>query len=128
MNPHDELRCFHASYDLAIAVVKSTEKWPKREMFGLSAQARRAATSIPINIAEGAAKRGRREFVRYLDIALGSLAEINVILRMARDLNFMPPDEVTELEARRKESARQVWKLYRVTQAGNGRPSAPPTA
>ena len=128
MNPHDRLRCFHASYDLAIAVVKSTENWPKREMFGLSAQARRAATSIPINIAEGAAKRGRKEFVRYLDIALGSLAEVNVILRMARDLDFMPPGEITKLESMRKDLAKQVWKLYKVTQAGNGRPSAPPTA
>jgi hypothetical protein len=66
--------------------------------------------------------------VRYLDIALGSLAEINVILRMVRDLDFIPPGEMTALEARRKETARQVWRLYQVTQAGNGRPSAPRTA
>jgi four helix bundle protein len=96
-------------------------------MFGLSAQARRASTSVPINIAEGAAKRGRKEFVRYLDIALGSLAEVEIILRFARDLEFITPTEVASLETLRKEAARQVWKLYRVTQAGLGRPQLLPT-
>ena len=128
MGPHDRLRCFHASYSLAIALVKSTEKWPKREIFGLSAQARRASTSIPINIAEGSAKRGRKELVRYLDIALGSLAEVEIILRMARDLDFVPAGEVDNLESLRKEAARQCWTLYKVTQSGSGRPSSPPTA
>ena len=128
MGPHDRLKCFHASYSLAIAVVKSTEKWPKREMFGLSSQARRACTSIPLNIAEGAAKRGRKEFVRYLDIALGSLAEVEIILRMARDLDFIPPHEAQSLENDRKETARLVWSLYKATQTGVGRPSLPVTA
>jgi four helix bundle protein len=122
MGPHDRLKCFHASYRLAIAVFKSTDNWPKREMFGLSAQARRAATSIPLNIAEGSAKRGRRELVRYLDIALGSLAEVEIILRMARDLEFIPGDEVDSLENLRKEAAKLVWGFYRKTKTGKGRP------
>jgi four helix bundle protein len=122
MGPHDHLKCFHASYALAIAVIKSTEKWPKREVFGLSAQARRATTSIPLNIAEGSAKRGRKELVRYLDIALGSLAEIEIILRMARDLKFIPGDEVDSLENLRKEAAKLVWGFYRTTRSGMGRP------
>ena len=127
MAPHEELDCWHASYAMAIAVVKSTAAWPKHEMFGLSAQARRASTSVPINIAEGAAKRGRREFVRYLDIALGSLAEIEVILRMAYDLGYLSSSDVGELETRRKRAAKMVWKLYKVTQSGAGRPPLPPT-
>lgn len=128
MGPHDRLKCFHASYALAIAVVKSTERWPKHEMFGLSAQARRASTSIPLNIAEGSAKRGRKELVRYLDIALGSLAEVEIILRMAKDLEFAPEDDISSLENMRKETGKLLWRFYKVTQAGMGRPTAPQTA
>jgi four helix bundle protein len=128
MGPHDRLKCFHASYAFAIAVVKSTENWPKREMFGLSAQARRASTSISLNIAEGAAKRGRKELVRYLDIALGSVAEVEIILRMARDLEFAPEEEIEALEKLRNEAGKLVWRFYKTTQTGKGRPSAPATA
>jgi four helix bundle protein len=91
-------------------------------MFGMAAQARRAATSVPINIAEGAAKRGRKELVRYLDIALGSLAELNVILRLACELDYMPDGETSELEELRQSAAKQVTRLYQVTRAGLGRP------
>jgi four helix bundle protein len=81
MAPFDRLTAFQKSYELGLAVLKSTEKWPKQHQFGIAAQARRASTSVSINIAEGSCKRGRAEFRRYLDIALGSLAETEVLLR-----------------------------------------------
>jgi len=82
-------------------------------MFGLSSQARRSAFSISINIAEGASKRGPREMRRYLDIALGSLSELQVILRMASDLNLANQDEIAGLEKVRSLADRLTWKLYR---------------
>ena len=113
MTPFDRLDAFKASYQVGLCVYRSTEHWPKREMFGLSSQARRAAFSISLNIAEGASKRGPREMRRYLDIALGSLSELQVILRMASDLNLANQDEIAGLEKVRSLAGRLTWKLYR---------------
>lgn len=66
-----------------------TADWPKSELYGLVSQIRRAAVSAEANIAEGAAKRGRRELRRFLDISLGSLAEVACLLRIAVDLGYL---------------------------------------
>jgi four helix bundle protein len=115
--PFDGLRAFEASYDLGLAIYKSTERWPRREIFGLSAQARRAASSISINLAEGSIKKGDKEWRRFLDISLGSLAELQVILRFARDLEFIGHEEVLELEGKRAKTGRMTWHLYRKVMA-----------
>ena len=122
---HENLVAFRKSYELGLAMLKSTEKWPKREMFGLASQARRASTSIAINIAEGVAKRGRNELRRYLDIALGSLAETQVLISFARDMNFISTAEASSLEGLRAEAGRLVWGLYVATVRGKGRPLPP---
>ena len=124
MATHKNLLAFRKSYQLGLAILRSTEHWPKREMFGLASQARRASTSISINIAEGVAKRGRKELRRYLDIALGSLAEVQVLICFALDMKFISQQEGAELEALREESSRLVWGLYKTTIAGLGRPNA----
>ncbi len=71
-----------------------------------------AALSVPTNIAEGAAKRGPREFRRFLDIALGSLGEVTYLLRVARDLDLLTDDAWRELETLRDQVGRRVWRLY----------------
>jgi four helix bundle protein len=116
MTPFDRLDAFRASYRVGLATYKATENWPKRELFGLTSQARRAATSISINIAEGVSKKGPREMRRYLDIALGSLAELQVILRFAQDLKLATEEEVSNLEKQRSEAGRLTWKLYKAIQ------------
>jgi four helix bundle protein len=65
-----------------------------------------------MNIAEGSAKKGSREFKRYLDIALGSTSELSYCLFLARDLGFLPVDEWKNLERRRAEAGRLLWKLH----------------
>ena len=126
MATHDRLEAFKKSYAFGLAVLDSTEHWPKREMFGLSSQVRRASTSISINIAEGFAKRGGKELRRYLDIALGSLAESEVLLRFARDRKFISTDKWKDLEASRQEAGRLVWGLYKAIVSGRGRPMDDP--
>jgi four helix bundle protein len=74
-------------------VYRQTERWPIQERYGLTSQIRRAAVSAPANIAEGAAKRGNREFRRYVDVALGSLAETAYLLKLSKDLGILPPAE-----------------------------------
>ena len=94
-------------------------------MFGLASQARRASTSISINIAEGVAKRGRNELRRYLDIALGSLAETQVLISFAKDMGFISGTDASSLEGLRAEVGRLVWGLYAATMRGKGRPQSP---
>ena len=110
--PYERFQAWSACHDLALAVYRATQRWPKAELYGLTSQARRAATSAAINIAEGAAKRGPRELRRYLDISLGSLGELSYILRLSRDLEFGPKETFGELEALRDHASRVTWGLY----------------
>jgi four helix bundle protein len=79
----------------------------------LSAQARRAALSVPANIAEGAARLGRKEFARYLNIALGSLAELSYLFEFARDARICEQQEWERLEHLRDHTGKLVYGLYR---------------
>ncbi|MBA3760111.1 MAG: four helix bundle protein [Gemmatimonadales bacterium] len=97
-----------------MAVYRETRRWPAAEQYGLTSQARRSAYSAAANIAEGAAKRGSREFRRFLDISLGSLSELSYILQLARDLRYLKPEEWGEVEALRDHAGRLTWGLYRV--------------
>jgi four helix bundle protein len=81
-------------------------------MYGLTSQTRRAAFSVVANISEGSAKRGRRELRRYLDITLGSLAELTCALRLARDLGIMSVEAWERLERLRNHAGVVVWRLY----------------
>jgi len=86
---HHKLEAWRISRELVRNVYLLTESFPKEEMFGLVAQMRRAAGSIPSNIAEGAARAGDREFAQFLNIARGSLSELETQLFIASDLGYM---------------------------------------
>ena len=90
-----------------------TAEWPGHELYGLTSQARRAAYSAAANIAEGSAKRGSREFRRFLDISIGSLSELTYILLLARDLGYLPQEVWGEIEAIRDHAGRLTWGLHR---------------
>jgi len=95
-----------------------------RRTLWLVSQARRAAYSTAANIAAGSAKRGSREFRRYLDIVLGSIAELTYILRLARDLGYLEREVWGEIEALRDHAGRLTWGLYRTVagQSGHAEP------
>jgi four helix bundle protein len=78
----------------------------------LTAQTRRAALSVPTNIAEGAAKRGVREFRRYLDISLGSLSELSYLLRFSKDCGVLDEEDYMALDTLRSEAGLVTWRLY----------------
>ena len=101
------------AHRMALLTYKVTESWPPEERFGLTIQVRRAAISVPTNIAEGAAKRGRREFRRYLDISLGSLSELTYLLRFSRDWGLLTSESWLELEDLRDQAGKLTWQLYR---------------
>jgi four helix bundle protein len=112
MAPFENLRAWQEAHQLVLGVYRATESWPTREMYGLTSQARRAAFSIAANIAEGVAKRGQREFRRFLDIALGSSSELCYILRVARDLALLSEGECEKLEHQRDQAGKLLWRLY----------------
>jgi four helix bundle protein len=112
MMPYERLEAWQMAHQLALEIYRATDSWPKEERFGLTSQLRRAALSAPTNIAEGSAKKGNREFRRYLDIALGSLAEVSYLLRFGRDRGILAEDSWLELDSRRNRSGQLTWRLY----------------
>jgi len=89
------------------------KKLPNHEKYILADQWRRAAYSVPLNIAEGTGRRGPREFARYLGFAFGSLHEIEAILELIEVLGYLPKEEISELKEKRADCARMVFGLIR---------------
>ena len=96
---------------LVLQVYKFTEKFPKHEIFGLTSQIRRAMVSVPANVAEGYAAGGRGQFGRYLDIAQGSLAEVEYYLLLALDLTYIVQVQYDEAESLRAETGFLLHRL-----------------
>jgi|SRR5690625_145409 len=93
MKTHKDLDVWKLSRAFVSDVYKVTLDFPKSEIYGLTNQIRRSAVSIPSNIAEGSARQGNKEFIRFLYIALGSLAELETQLLIAIDLNYLKEDK-----------------------------------
>jgi four helix bundle protein len=112
MVPYERFDAWKAAHHLALQVYKVTDGWPANEKYGLTIQIRRAALSAPTNIAEGSAKRGSREFRRYLDIALGSLSEVSYLLRFTRDRGILAEAEFKTLDDLRDQAGKLTWRFY----------------
>ena len=93
MKTHKDLDVWRKSIDLVASVYKTTSLFPKEELYGLTSQIRRAAVSIPSNIAEGAARNHVNEFRQFLYIALGSGAELETQLIIAKMLGFISDEK-----------------------------------
>lgn len=92
VKPHHKLHAWQDSINLVKDIYEVSQKFPPYELYGLSSQMRRAAVSIPSNIAEGAARKGTKEFLQFLAVAQGSLSELETQLIVARELNYIPSD------------------------------------
>ena len=90
---HRDLLIWQKGMALAKQVYAMTRAFPGDERFGLTAQMRRAVVSVPSNIAEGQARRGRKEFVQFLSHAEGSLAELDTQLTLAAELGYCRPSD-----------------------------------
>jgi four helix bundle protein len=84
--------------DLVVKVYQSTARFPKEELYGLSSQMRRAAVSIPANIAEGSARRGEQERRQFFYIARGSLSELETLITIALRLKFLEANRHSDLQ------------------------------
>ena len=101
MKTHKDLFVWQKPMDMVEAIYELTRNIPQSELYGLTNQIRRCAVSIPSNIAEGAARNSHKEFVQFLYIALGSIAELETQLIIAKRLRFVdviPCDELDEIK------------------------------
>ena len=89
LKTHKDLDAWKRSLDLVEVVYKVTKEFPQEELYGLTNQLRRAAVSIPSNIAEGAARGSKKEFIQFLHIALGSLSEVETQVTIAKRLGYL---------------------------------------
>ena len=89
MQAFEDLKVWRKEHELVLAVYKATAGFPREELYGLTSQMRRAAVSIPANLAEGCCRSGDVEFARFSQIAMGSASELKYFFILARDLRFI---------------------------------------
>jgi four helix bundle protein len=99
--------------EFAVALYESTKSWPKEEQFGLINQVRRAAFSVPANIAEGQGRFGPNEWLRFLSIAHGSLCEVETHLFIAKRVGYLSEEQLTAFLRKADEIGRLVRGLSR---------------
>ena len=98
MKTHKDLNVWQESIALVTLIYEKTKSSPKDELFSLTSQIRRCAVSIPSNISEGAARESNKEFIRFLYISQGSIAELDTQLLIANNLNFLSKEDYINLD------------------------------
>ncbi|NDV47074.1 four helix bundle protein [Paludibacter sp. 221] len=111
MKTHKDLLVWQKSIDFVVAIYAITESFPKSEVFALTNQIRRCATSIPANIAEGSARKGNKEFIQFLHIALGSGTELDTYLIIAEKLRYINKETFDELNTKLEEITKMLVGL-----------------
>ena len=116
LRDYTELVAWQKAMDFVEAVYQASKTFPKDELFGLTSQVRRAAVSIPSNIAEGQSRRSSREFLQFLSIARGSLSEVETQLVISKRLNYLSREQLTNLQHKSTELGRVIHGLTNAIQ------------
>lgn len=111
MQHFSKLRVWQRSHQLVLGIYRATFGFPVDERFGLVSQLRRAAASVPTNIAEGSKRQGSQDYARFLNIAEGSLAETEYLLMLSRDLGHLAEPKSKPFLAEVSEIARMLCGL-----------------
>ncbi len=106
-----DLRVWQAGLNLVESVYRLTQAFPSHELYGLAAQIRRAAVSIPSNIAEGHTREHSREYLHHLSIAQASLAELETQLEIATRLEYISRDQLEKISNEASALGRQLYSL-----------------
>ena len=114
MGDFTKLAVWKKAHDVALAIYRETAKWPKHELFGLTSQSRRAAVSIPANLAEGCGKNSDAELAKHSRTALGSASELSYYLILAHDLSYIERTVYDERQHSLAEVRRMVASLEHV--------------
>jgi four helix bundle protein len=105
---YQDLEVWKKAIDLAVVCYRLTAAIPAHEIYGMASQIRRSATSVPANIAEGRGRRSTRDFIRFLDIAYGSLMELETQILLANQLDYMDSRTTDELLMRSAEIGKML--------------------
>jgi four helix bundle protein len=97
MQRFTELKVWQRSHGLTLAIYRTTRSFPTDERFGVIAQIRRAAVSVASNIAEGSKRRHPTDYARFLNLAEGSLSEVEYLVILSRDLGYLPASTATKV-------------------------------
>lgn len=108
-----DLLVWQKGMQLVTRVYAVAKAFPRDEVYGLTSQLRRCAVSIPSNIAEGHSRSTRKDFLRFQEISLGSLFELQTQLEIARNLSYLDPDEYQGLENQSREVERMLTSFMR---------------
>jgi len=102
----------------ALEVYRATQGFPREEVYGITSQLRRAALSVPTNIVEGYSRRGDKELARFINIALGSLAETKYLLSFSHNLGYLNDANIEGLSDAAQDLGRKLWKFYEKVREG----------
>jgi four helix bundle protein len=114
MGDFTKLAVWRKAHDVTLSIYRETARWPRHELFSLTSQTRRAAVSIPANIAEGCGRNSDAELARHARNSLGSASELAYYLILAHDLSYMDRPESDALQSGVTEVRRMLASLERV--------------
>jgi four helix bundle protein len=118
---YTDLRVWQLGMDLAVALYDATKTFPADERFGLTSQLRRAGVSVPSNIAEGNARNSTADYLRFLRLSRGSLAEIMTQLFISKRLGYLPDEASALLLTKTEDLLRQLTALYTAIERSSAR-------
>lgn len=122
MRDYTRIQAWKLTDDLAVAVYQATRAFPKEELYGLTSQIRRAAYSVPANIAEGASRGSKRDYLHFLYIARGSLNETMYFIHLAQRLGYLNSDDGSSLTTQAKNAAACLQGLIKAVERESGKP------
>jgi len=113
MRDHAKLRAFELADEVALLIYRVTRKFPGEEIYGLTSQMRRAAVSVPSNIVEGCARESQTEYLRFLEIAFGSLRELHYQFSLSTRLGYSDEHDISNCESKIVETEKVLGALLR---------------
>jgi len=119
VNSHRDLVVWQRSIEFVTKIYETTNNFPKEELFGLTSQLRRAAISIPSNIAEGFARKHNKELIQFLYVSLGSSVEIETQLLIAKNINYINDEIYISLTNHLSEISKMIIGLIRKIEGKN---------
>ena len=117
--PHKSLEAWKQAIELTVRIYQLTEKLPKGEQFGLTAQMRRAAVSVASNIAEGAARNTKKDFIRFLHTAQASLAELDTQAFICLKLEYLTDEDIHPLDEEMERESKLITGLIKFPRKPN---------
>jgi four helix bundle protein len=113
LKSYKDLQVWQKAYDLCLEIYRVTKGFPSEERYGLTSQLRRAAVSVPSNIAEGYGRKTTPDYIRALYISYGSICELETQLLLARDLKYIEPKNIRKIDEDIREVERMLKALIK---------------